>query len=47
MAWKRAGLWLLMVIAVGAAADKDSAGGGVALAVLIGAHVVAAAIREK
>lgn len=47
MAWRTWGRWALMIIAVGAAADERQGGAGIALAVLIAAHIVAAAIRDK
>lgn len=45
--WRTWARWALMVIAVGAASDPKSGGAGIALAVLVAAHIVAAAIRGK
>lgn len=47
MNWRKAGLWALMFVAVMAAGDRGQPGAGIALAILIAAHIIAKAIREK
>ena len=39
--------WALMLLAVGAAGDQRGGGAGIALAILVAAHIVADAVRDK
>ena len=47
MDWKKWGLRLLMVIAVGAATDEKEGRAGVALAILLAGHMTASAVRSR
>lgn len=41
MTWRKAWLWALMLVAVLSAGDEKQGGAGIALAILIAAHLVA------
>ena len=47
MDWKKWGLRVLMVIAVGVAADEKEGRAGVALAILLAGHMVSVAVRAR